>query len=483
MEVEEISSYYFSACHNDWSTHLFSYEGTVLMRLSLQNRIFILVGIFTILAFLAVWTILRPKYEASMIAERMKTIRQLQSYVIEDIDHTIADWSNVTRFIALEVTERPKEGESILRSMVALHPEIIQIKIHSPNLSDELTSQNTIYSRPNLQIHDSVWVRSKMDSVLRIAWLHDTSSHQNIFVMQKRFQVQNIPFVLTLMWDAGKLNTLFTELPLDEGYFSSIQSASSVLLQNSSSLKAIGVYNVHESAAVIQRVHQNNSQWLVLSSTFQTVELWMTIAVPDTMVLKPVEDLLFYSSISIIGLACIMLLFGWMLSYQIKRPMVRLVKDVQRLSNFDFTQTIQIPAVKDLRPVGDAIELLRLSLEQNKPLDHESNDKDSRQENENSMQPNSRYIQTNPPLIKFMNPPEPKTIQWHPSIILTAPGLNRPETSNVSYEWRKGQALIGNGNVVEAPLDAGRNVFLLRAIDLDHDRAQPTEVEIVINCA
>jgi hypothetical protein len=367
--------------------------------------------------------------------------------------------------------------------MVALHPEIIQIKIHSPNLSDELTSQNTMYSRPNLQIHDSVWVRSKMDSILRIAWLHDTSSHQNIFVMQKRFQVQNIPFVLTLMWDAGKLNTLFTELPLDEGYFSSIQSASSVLLQNSSSLKAIGVYNVHESAAVIQRVHQNNSQWLVLSSTFQTVELWMTIAVPDTMVLKPVEDLLFYSSISIIGLACIMLLFGWMLSYQIKRPMVRLVKDVQRLSNFDFTQTIQIPAVKDLRPVGDAIELLRLSLEQNKPLDHESNDKDSRQENENSMQPNSRYIQTNPPLIKFMNPPEPKTIQWHPSIILTAPGLNRPETSNVSYEWRKGQALIGNGNVVEAPLDAGRNVFLLRAIDLDHDRAQPTEVEIVINCA
>ena len=177
------------------------------MKLSLQNRIFIIVGIFTVLALLAVWKILRPKYEASVIAERMKTIQQVQSYVIEDIDHTIASWSNVTHFIASEVTERPKEGEIILRSMVALHPEIIQIKIQSPNLSDELTSQNTMYPRPNLQINDSIWVRSKMDSVLQIAWFHDTSSHRQYFITQKRFQVQNIPFVLTVVWDAKRLNT------------------------------------------------------------------------------------------------------------------------------------------------------------------------------------------------------------------------------------------------------------------------------------
>ena len=452
------------------------------MRLSLQNRFFIIIGIFTVLALLVLWEILRPKYEASIVADRVNTIQQLESYVIQDIDHTIEGWSNVARFIASEVTERPKEGEIILRSMVALHPEIIQIKIQSPKLADELTSQNTLYSRPNLQINDSVWIRSKMDSALQAAWLYDTASRQNIFVTQKRFQVQNIPFILTLVCDARRLNNRFATLPLDDGYFSSIQSASSVLMQNTSSFKPIEVPREQDSAAAVQSVRQNNSQWHVLSRAFQSVQLWIMIAVPDTLILKPLEDVLFYSSISIVGLACIMLFIGWMLSYQIKRPVVRLVKDVQRLSNFDFTQTVQIPAMKDLRPLGDAIELLRQSLERNEPLQNEPNDADRPQENKNSLQPNSRVIQANPPLIKFVNPPEPKTIQWHPSIILTAPGTNRPEKSNVSYEWRKGQALIGNGNVVEAPLYAGRNVFLLRAIDLDHDRAQPAEVEIVINC-
>ena len=95
---------------------------------------------------LALWTILRPKYESSVIADCMNTIQRLQIYAVKDIDHTIDSWSNVTHFIAWQVTERPKEGEIILRSMVMLHPEIIQIKIQSPKLSDELTSQKYIIS-------------------------------------------------------------------------------------------------------------------------------------------------------------------------------------------------------------------------------------------------------------------------------------------------------------------------------------------------
>ena len=452
------------------------------MRLSLQNRIFIIIGIITILTFIVLWGTLRPKYEASMIADRVKTIQQLESYVIEDLDQTIAGWSKVARFISSEVTERPKEGEVILRSMVALHPEIIQIKIHSPNLSDELTSQNTLYSRPNLQINDSVWIHSRMDSLLQAAWLYVTASHKNIFVTQKRFQVQNIPFVLTLVCDAERLNKLFAELPLQEGYFSSIQSASSVLMQNISSFKPIEVPGEQDSAAAVRSVHQSHTHWNILSRAFQSVQLWIIIAVPDTVILRPLEDVLFSAIFSIFGLAVLMCIVGWMISHQIKRPVVRLVKEVQRLSNFDFTQTVQIPAIKDLRPLGDAIELQRQSLERNEPLPIESDETERTQEDKNSVQLNSRIVQANPPSIKFVNPPEPKTIQWHPSIILTAPGVNRPETSNLSYEWRKGQALIGNGNVIEAPLNAGRNVFLLRAVDLDNNHAQPAEVEIVINC-
>lgn len=334
------------------------------MKLSLQNRILIFVGIFTVLTLLAVWTIIRPKYEASTIADRMNTIQHLQTYVIEDLDHTIASWSDVTHFIAWQVTEHPKEGEIILRSMVSLHPEIIQIKIQSPKLSDELTSQNTSYSPPNLQIKDSTWVNSKMDSVLHVAWLNDTSTHQHFFVTRIRFQVQNIPFNLTVIWDAKKLNTLFGELPLGVGYSASIQSATSVLLQNTSSFKTTEVHGIQESANALQSIRQDKSNWNVLTSAFQTVQLWMIIAVPEKTILKPVEDLLLYYTISIISLALMMLIFGWILCFQIKRPIAHLVKDVQRLSNLDFTQPIQIPTIKDLQDIGEAIELMRQALEQ-----------------------------------------------------------------------------------------------------------------------
>jgi hypothetical protein len=254
-------------------------------------------------------------------------------------------------------------------------------------------------------------------------------------------------------------------------------------MQNTSSFKAIESHAMQESAIAVQSVRQNESNWKVISGAFHTLQLWIIIAVPEKTILEPLEDVLLSSTIFIIGLAFVLLFFSWMISFlQIKRPIARLVMDVQRLSNFDFTQAIQIPAMKDLRRMAEAIELLRQALERNEPLHNESNYTDSRQEDENSVQPNSRSLKTNPPLIKFVNPPEPKTIQWHPSIILTAPGVNRPETANVSYEWRKGQALVGNGNVIEAPLNAGRNVFLVQAIDQDNDRAQPAVVEIVINC-
>jgi HAMP domain-containing protein len=334
------------------------------MKLSFQNRIFIVVGIFAVLALLTVWTIIRPKYEASVITEHMNTIQHLQTYAIEDLDHTITSWSDVTHFIAGQVTEHPKEGEIILHSMIALHPEIIQIKIQSPKLSDELTSQNTSYPLPNLQMNDSLWVRSKIDSMLHVAWLKDTSAHQNFFATQARFQVQNIPFILTVVWDAKKLNTLFAELPLSEGYSASIQSASSVLLQNTSSFKTTEVHSIQDNTDALQSMRQNKSNWIVLTSAFQTVQLWMIIAVPEKTMLKPVGNLLLYSTIFIIGLAFMMFVFGWILTLQIKRPIVRLVKDVQRLSNLDFTQPIQIPAIKDLRNLGEALEQMRQALEQ-----------------------------------------------------------------------------------------------------------------------
>ena len=89
------------------------------------------------------------------------------------------------------------------------------------------------------------------------------------------------------------------------------------------------------------------------------------------------------------------------------------------------------------------------------------------------------------PLLVFVNPPEEKVIPWNPSnpsVVLTAPDVNRPETRKVSYEWRKGQTLIGHGKVIAAPLNAGKNIFMVRVIDQDMVGARPVLLEIVVDC-
>jgi hypothetical protein len=95
------------------------------------------------------------------------------------------------------------------------------------------------------------------------------------------------------------------------------------------------------------------------------------------------------------------------------------------------------------------------------------------------------YVTTVWPLLKFATTPEPITITWNPSnpsIVLTAPDVNRPESRKVQYEWRKGQTLIGHGKVIEARLNAGRNIFTIRAIDQDIFGMRQAEVEIVVIC-
>jgi signal transduction histidine kinase len=333
------------------------------VRLSLQNRIFIVLGSIAILSLSIVWFVIRPKYESSVITERLTIIQQLQTYSIENLDQTIARWSDVTRFISWQVTEHPNEGEIVLRTMMTLHPEIIQIKIQSPKFADALSSHNTEYPAIKLQVPPDAWIRSKIDTLLSIAWITDTTLQKQYFVTQTRFRVQQIPFTLLVIWDAKDLQTFLSRLPLGEDFSVRIQSTTSVLFENQSSFRRIESPISEEHFSRMSTLHQEKITWQVLTSAFRTAQFWMIVAIPESTILKSVRDLLMFSTSLILSLICILLILGWLLAHQIGRPIVRLVNDVQRLSNLDFTQKIQIPQMKDLRNMGETIELMRQVLE------------------------------------------------------------------------------------------------------------------------
>jgi len=289
------------------------------MKLSLFNKILIALGIITAVSMLLLWTVVRPKYEDSILAERITIIQQLQKSSLDNLDYTITDWSHVPRFIIFQVTEKPNEGESILRIMMTLHPEIIQMRIHSSGPSDELRSQNTSYPMFNLEFSDSVWVRSKVDSALHIAWLNQTDLPTQIFALQTQFQVRQIPFTLTVVWDAKRLNDILSGLPFDKDYSVSIQSSLGVITQNASSLKLDRVHTSMDTLSKVQIVHEGTRSWRVLTRAFQSAQLWMVVTIPQKIFTKPVEDFLLYSAALIVGLMLLMAILGWLLSHQMKR--------------------------------------------------------------------------------------------------------------------------------------------------------------------
>jgi hypothetical protein len=303
------------------------------MNLSLQFRILIALGIITAASLLIVWMVVRPQYETSAMTDRLTIVQQLQNYSIENLDRTIVSWSEISQFIASQVTDHPKEGESILHTMMALHSDIIQIKIHSQNLSDELTSQNTSYPALNLEINDTMWVRSKLDSVLQIAWLLRTESPQQLLVMQTRCLVQNTPFILTVIWNARQLNDILARLPLGQNYSMSIHSSSSMIVRNGSSFAIAEEPHVIDKVKSLPIVQDGATSWRVLTGAFQSVQLWMMVAFPEKTITKPVEDLMFSFTWLIVGPMLIVSIFGWAASRQMSRLIHKMKTEMVHNSN------------------------------------------------------------------------------------------------------------------------------------------------------
>lgn len=302
------------------------------MKLSIRSRIFIILGILTIASLLVVWMVVYPKYETLAIAERLSAVQQLQTYSIDNLDRAITDWSHDPRVIASQVAERPKEGEMVLRTMMMLHPEIIHIKVQSPKLTDELTSQNTSYSPVMVQIADSSWVPSKLDSLLQIAWINRTEEPEQLFVTQTRFQVQSIPFFLTIVWDAKRLNDIIAGVPLGLDYSVSVQSNASVLVHNTSSFNLNGTSSLTEGGDAIRRIREEATTWHLLTSALHSVQLWIIIAVPEKTITRPVENLMLYSTSLVIGILLLLLVLGWLLSYQTRQPKNTVTTDTNKAS-------------------------------------------------------------------------------------------------------------------------------------------------------
>ncbi|HUI28692.1 MAG TPA: HAMP domain-containing sensor histidine kinase [Candidatus Acidoferrales bacterium] len=341
------------------------------IRLSLRNRIFLGLGGLTFAALSVVWIIIRPQYEKSVVAERITILQQLQSFEVQNIDSQIGAWITATKSVAAQLTDDPKGGEALLVDAITLFPNIVQIRVNSPGISEQINGQNVTYPSPAFQIADSMFVASS-DPTVMLAWLTGLSgSPSEAFVTRTTFKVADRLFFVNIMWDAGILQRYLTRLPFGSTYFLGIFAGNRVVYKNRYDLRIIDTSFTYRRTYNLRLVRLREENWQTATSTFQNANMNVVVAVPEKTIIAPVNQLLIYSSTLIIAIMTALLVLGWFMSHQISKPIEMLVKDVERMEDLDFRQGVRIPALHDFHKMGETIESMRRSLERYQRLNVE----------------------------------------------------------------------------------------------------------------
>ncbi len=341
------------------------------IRLSLQNRTFLSLGGLAFAALIVVWTIIRPQYEKGVVTERITILQQLQSYEVQNIDGQIGAWITATKSVATKMMNDPQGGEALLVDAITLFPNIVQIRVNSPGISEQINGQNVTYPSPSFQIPDSMFVASSDPSVT-LAWLTGLPSFPSeVFATRTTFKVAGRLFFVSIMWDANTLQSYLTKLPFGSTYFLSVFAGDYVVYQNRNDLRIIDTSFTYRRTNNLRLVRVAGEDWQSATSTFQNANMNVVVAVPEKAIVAPVDQLLIYSSTLIVTIMTILLVLGWFMAHQITKPIEMLVKDVERMEELDFKQGVRIPALHDFRKMGETIESMRRSLERYQRLNVE----------------------------------------------------------------------------------------------------------------
>ncbi len=85
--------------------------------------------------------------------------------------------------------------------------------------------------------------------------------------------------------------------------------------------------------------------------------------------------------------------------------------------------------------------------------------------------------------LKFVEQPKPITLVWNPAnptVILSAPKVNRPDSNKITYKWLKGKQVLGFGSTLEVPLRKGENVFTVEASEEGVEGSTAVTTDIIV---
>ncbi len=340
-------------------------------KLTLRNRIFLITSCLILLAYALVLLFVRPKYKEAIINERTTIVSQLQEYSLRRTDESIRNWLNATTLLSENIQTEPGDIESIARKAINYTPGLVRITLTEPDSDEMIDFTRTIFQGVDFPNSVNEWYESRIDPRINIAWLPDTSNTIDIFIAQRTIQIDTFDgsgnqieylFTLNMFFNAKTLTTELTEIPIGEGDYKAniVSSFGSHIIQDYFLFPSelVGEASYSEK----KEIELNGEKWFILSSRFETIPFWHLIAVEDSFILEPVNNLILFSLFTGIGILSLMVFFSWYVSIRMNKPIEQILLDVEHISNLEFDRSIREVDLPEFAAMRETLENIRVTL-------------------------------------------------------------------------------------------------------------------------
>ncbi len=343
----------------------------MFQKLTLRGRIFFISSSLILLAVALIWLFVRPEYTKTIITERTTIVSQLQEYTLRQTDNTINNWLNSVNRLAEDLVLSPGETESLVSKAVNYTPGLMRILITDIKTKQNIDIVRSIYQSVKFDSITPTWRPSRIDEQVSINWVTDNSQPVDFFIAQHAIQIDGEVYTLDMYFDSQRLNDNLIDIPLGGNYVANIVSADGENIVPNESFTFPKELAGEASYSREKIISLNGKEWFVLSSRFETIPFWHVIAVEDSFILEPVNQLLQFSLIAACSVLVLMLGFSWYVSDRINQPVKSLLADVDHLANLDFEHSFNSVSLPEFQTMHDTLENIRLTLKRYRKLNVE----------------------------------------------------------------------------------------------------------------
>jgi signal transduction histidine kinase len=343
----------------------------MFQKLTLRNRIFLISSLLILAAIALIWIFIKPEYQAKIVKERTTIVSQLQEYTLRQTDSTIRNWLSSTIKLSQDLTVDPANAPELSNKAINYTPGLMRVIIADTESDEEIDLVRGIYNDIDFTLDQIDWYPSRIDATTNTAWITDPKQSVDFFITERAFQIGSNVFKLRMYFNSQNLNNSLISIPLGGYYFASVSNSLGESVTPTNNFKFPNDLIGETSFSDEKVITVDSKNWYILSSRFETIPFWHLVAVEDTFILEPVDQLVRFTFYTAFAVLLLMFGFSWYVSLRVNKPIKLLLKDVEYLGNLDFDHRIKQVSLPEFQPMHDTLENIRATLSRYQKLNVE----------------------------------------------------------------------------------------------------------------